>query len=205
MTSITQNKISSHLSPFKQHHHYYSLSASYRPHSNFKNVYSLFSQEQQTMNNDDRFQEKSDKYNEFLVLYDRHPKINGKGHNEHELAVFKTEQRRIYHSTRGMLPHRQKMLDDVHPGILDHSLPYNHSKEPSVAWKEVFKNWASETTKDKVRAYKFPTITDSYVPTANSFKEHFIIKTGMHRHFEPNDCHPDKCILIIINYMKLNN
>ena len=154
-----------------------------------------YSANKRTMNNDDRFQEKCDKYNEFLALYDRHPKINGKGHNEHELAVFKTEQRRIYHSTnRGMLPRRQEMLDNVHHGILDHSLPYNyiHNKEPSVAWKEVFKNWANETTKDKVRAYTFPTISDSYVPTANSFKEHFIIKTGMHRHFEPNDCHPDK-------------
>lgn len=146
------------------------------------------------MDTEDKFQKKCDQYKEFLVLYDRHPKNNGKGHNEHELSVFKKQQRVIYHSSTGMRPNREKMLDDVHPGILDHSLPYNyiHNKEPSDAWKEVFKNWADETTVEEVRAYTFPTIPDSYVPTAMSFKEHFIIKTGMHRHFEPNDCHPTK-------------
>ena len=36
------------------------------------------------------------------------------------------------------------MLDDVHPGILDHTIPYSyvHTKDPSVAWKQklLFKN-----------------------------------------------------------------
>jgi len=148
----------------------------------------------------DKFQKKCDQYKEFLVLYDRHPKRNGKGHNEHDLSLFKKKQRHImYNTPNDMRPERIKMLDDVHPGILNHALPYNciDNKEPSAAWKEVFNGWANETTEDEVRAYTFPTISDSYVPTAMSFQEHLIIKTGMHRYFEPKDCDPYNCCLSV--------
>ena len=78
------------------------------------------------MNNEDRFQKKCDQYLEFVVhehTKRSHPKKNGKGHMEHELADFKNRQRYIIIIHLAVRPDKVKMLDDVHPGILDHIIP----------------------------------------------------------------------------------
>ena len=89
-------------------------------------------------------------FREFLVLRQRMPKCTvGAGQLEWKLANKQNEW--INNLRCGRLhPDRKAVLDDIHPGILNKTIPFTYTKEPSDEWKQVFNVWEHETKADEV-------------------------------------------------------
>lgn len=137
----------------------------------------------------DKFLQFADSLNEFFTLRERMPRQKSSNIEEKKLAN-KIMNWRVPSSSIHRMPHKQVELNNVNPAILNSKIKYEDEIEPSVEWIALFKKWKEETNEDDLRAYKFPTINEPYIPTAGSVQEHIVRKTGCYRFFQPSECHP---------------
>lgn len=137
----------------------------------------------------DEFLQSADSINEFIILRQRMPRRRSSNSKEAKLAK-QIMTLRLSSSSIHRMPHKKEELNNVHPAILDSKIKYEDEIEPSEEWIALFEKWKEETNEEELRAYKFPTINEPYIPTAGSVQEHIIRKTGCHRFSQPSECHP---------------
>ena len=116
-------------------------------------------------------------------------KNNPRDPYERENAIFVDNCRQ---NLPTMKPERIRLLDSIHTGILAPIKTSHQRSIPLQGWTEKFKAWASTATKTAVRSPRFPSTQESYVSSAQSFKEHMVKKSGCHLRFKPSNCCPTK-------------
>ena len=143
---------------------------------------SMKDEEYEKLSNESKAKYKLDMENNELRV-----KKNPRDPYERENAIFVDNCRQ---NLPTMKPERIRLLDSIHTGILAPIKTSHQRSIPLQGWTEKFTAWASNATKTAVRSPRFPSTQESYVSSAQSFKEHMVKKSGCHLRFKPSDCCP---------------
>ncbi len=139
----------------------------------------------------EEFEQNCNTLREFIVFRQKLPSNNSEDKKERKLYTFISRQRHLQQQNK-LDPAREALLNSINRGILAYHRGFVDDKliQPSEEWMKVFESFNTETNRNKMAQYIFPSTGQPYITTemAGSFEEYLLRKIG-HQYFSPDECH----------------